>query len=221
MSLTVKEMIEQNNVKRELLTPENEEYYSNLMVYIRTNANKDEKACEEVLLEMLDHLIEAQQDGKSAEEIFGKSPKELGDEVTRSLPKEPISKQLEFVAEIILSLFGWAMIPWGIVTLIRKEDVTLSLGKVGGTVILSIIAFSLIMYIILSSVKKSTYKPLKKIHYVFTFVFSVIIFGGVILFITQVKGFGPLIHMSYYSIFGLGCFLLLASHILKKSREAK
>ena len=221
MSLTVKEMIEQNNVKRELLTPENAEYYSNLMVYIRLNGSKNERACEEVLLEMLDHLIEAQKDGKSAVEVFGKSPQDLGDEVIRSLPSEPIWKQFDFIFEILFTLFGWAMIPWGVVTLIKKEDVTLYLGKVGVTVILSIIAFTLIMYIILGFVKKSTYKPLKKRHYGLAFVLGAIIFGGVLLFITQVKGFGPAIQMSYYTIFGLGCFFLLASHLLKKSRESK
>ena len=219
--MTVKEMIEENNEKRVQLTSENEEYYSNLLVYIRLNTAKSERACEEVLLEMLDHLIEAQQDGKSAEEVFGKSPQALGDEIIQSLPTEPKAKQFEFIFEILLTFFGWAMIPWGIVSLIKGENVTVYLGKVGVSASLLIIVLALIMYIVFGAVKKSTYKPLKKKRYWLSSGLAAIIWLGGLLFVTQVKGFGPTIQMSYYTIFGLGCFFLLAAHLLKKSRESQ
>ncbi|WP_339288736.1 DUF1129 family protein [Ureibacillus sp. FSL K6-0786] len=79
MKVSVKELIRQNNEKRKQLTPENQQYYENLLVYIRANLSRNERATEEVLLEMLEHLLEAQKEGKTASEVFGKNPKDLAD----------------------------------------------------------------------------------------------------------------------------------------------
>lgn len=56
MRISVKQLIDLNNKKRQLLTSENEKYYSNLLVYIRSSGFKNEKAMEEKLLEILKQL---------------------------------------------------------------------------------------------------------------------------------------------------------------------
>ncbi|WP_347862474.1 hypothetical protein U0355_04750 [Salimicrobium sp. PL1-032A] len=55
-----KEMIKSNNEKRKELTEENREYYEDMLLYIRLSYSKSEQDMEEVLAELLDHLLEAQ-----------------------------------------------------------------------------------------------------------------------------------------------------------------
>ena len=62
--MNAQDMIELNNKKRELLTPENEVAYSDMLVYLRLS-NVPEQQMEELLLEILDHLIEAQAENKT------------------------------------------------------------------------------------------------------------------------------------------------------------
>ena len=67
--MTEKEMVKLNN-KRELLTTENEAAYGDMLIYLRLTS-VPQKQMEELLLEILDHLLEAQEDGKTAHDIFG------------------------------------------------------------------------------------------------------------------------------------------------------
>ena len=52
--MKAKQLIEENNRKRNLLNPENNHYYSDMLIYIRLNLSLSEQQSEEVLLEMLD-----------------------------------------------------------------------------------------------------------------------------------------------------------------------
>lgn len=225
MGLTVKKMIDLNNEKRELLTPKNKEYFENMLVYIRSNGFfRDEKATEELLLEMLEHLLEAQKEGKSAEEVFGKTPKELADEINQSLPKEPIKNVLEFCFEILLTFFGWFLIPVGIFTYFFKDKyVEVHIGSI------LLYAFSLTNFFIisvlfiLSMLRNSAFKNekhKKRKSWILGLILGLLIFSVVII-LNMNKSFGPKIEINSYTILGLGCFFLLASYLLRKMREAK
>lgn len=94
-------LIEENNRKRKLLTKENEAYYDDLLVYIRLQLILSEQQSEEVLMEMLDHLIEGQNEGKTANDIFGDDPLTFADEVIEQLPRE--KKEILFRSLVELS----------------------------------------------------------------------------------------------------------------------
>lgn len=81
------ELVETNAALQESLTKENDTYYGNLLVYIRIMAFfRDEKKSEELLLEVLRDILDAQEQGFSAEEYFGKNPKKVADEIIKQLP---------------------------------------------------------------------------------------------------------------------------------------
>lgn len=65
---------EQNNHLREKLTPENRKYYEKLLLYLRAKG-KDEVVTEEILLEILQDMLEAQAEGQTAQQYFGTDPK--------------------------------------------------------------------------------------------------------------------------------------------------
>ncbi|WEV53885.1 hypothetical protein OZX65_03935 [Leuconostocaceae bacterium ESL0723] len=82
------EVIEKSSELLEQLTPENEKFYSDFMDYVRSqNFDRDENQMESALLDILQDTIDAQSDGISAADYFGKNPKELGDEILRNLPR--------------------------------------------------------------------------------------------------------------------------------------
>ena len=119
--VTTKELIEDNNIKRELLSTENEQYYLDLLMYIRLQLSLSERATEEVLMEMLDHLLEGQEVGKTAAEIFGNDPKAYADELIRQLPKEKKRDLFQFGAQVVTNMFGWILVTRGIVILIISQ----------------------------------------------------------------------------------------------------
>ncbi|GAB2717777.1 hypothetical protein GCM10027018_26770 [Paenibacillus thermoaerophilus] len=46
-------------------------------------------------------MLAAQEEGKTAEEVFGKDPRVLADEIHEQLPREPFRHTAWFMAEIL------------------------------------------------------------------------------------------------------------------------
>src|SRR5690606_18286594 len=110
LKLDAKRLIEKNNKKRKLLTKENEKYYDDLLVYIRLHFTLSEQQTEEVLMEMLDHLIDGQKEGKAAKDIFGDDPLSYTDEIIEQLPKEDKRNIFQFVGGVIVNIIAWVLI---------------------------------------------------------------------------------------------------------------
>jgi uncharacterized membrane-anchored protein len=160
--MDAKKLIEENNRKRELLTPENEAYYSDMMIYIRLQWRLSEQQSEEVLMEMLDHLLEGQEEGKTAKDIFGEDPKAFADEIIEQLPKEKKRDDIPFVAGIVGNIIGWVLIIRGVLLLVLspfievKTEVNLFAVLV---VSLGIACFvSLMIWFILKLINNSLFK---------------------------------------------------------------
>lgn len=110
MTATVDQLIKLNNEKRKLLTEENEAYYTDLLVYIRTQWRLSEKQTEEVLMEMLDHLIEAQSDNKTAEDVFGDDPLQFAHDLIEEIANEQPRNWLKFLGGLSVMLLGWVLV---------------------------------------------------------------------------------------------------------------
>ncbi|MBS4201922.1 DUF1129 family protein [Bacillus sp. FJAT-49732] len=119
--MNVKKLIAENNRKRELLTPENEAYYSDMLIYIRLQMALSEQQSEEVLMEMLDHLLEGQEEGKTAKDIFGDNPKAFADEIIEQLPKEKKRAVIPFIAGIVANIVSWILMIRGILFLVLSQ----------------------------------------------------------------------------------------------------
>ncbi|WP_162356730.1 DUF1129 family protein [Metabacillus mangrovi] len=102
-----KQLIGLNNEKRERLTRENEQYYSDFLIYLRLQLSLSEQKTEELLMEILDHLLDAQSEGKTASEVFGADPKTYADEMIAFIPKEDKKDVFQFGLSIAFNLAGW------------------------------------------------------------------------------------------------------------------
>jgi uncharacterized membrane-anchored protein len=119
--MKAKQLIEENNRKREQLTPENEKYYGDMLIYIRLQLSLSEQQSEEVLMEMLDHLLDGQLEGKSARDIFGDDPKGYANEIIENLPKEQKREVVPFIMGIVLNLVSWMLMIRGVVIVVISQ----------------------------------------------------------------------------------------------------
>lgn len=119
--MDVKELIKQNNKKRELLHVNNQVYYEQVLLYIRTRLTLSEQKTEEILMDLLDHLLEAQEDGKSAKDVFGDDPKAYADEVIEQIPDEEKRDMVKFWGRMAFQLTGYYFIWRGIILLILAQ----------------------------------------------------------------------------------------------------
>ena len=71
-----KQLIIENNQERKKLTEDNLKVYEEVVVYLRTNL-VSESQIEEVLTEILGHLIELQSNGGNHFDLFGANPKDI------------------------------------------------------------------------------------------------------------------------------------------------
>ncbi|MED3395542.1 DUF1129 family protein [Bacillus wiedmannii] len=103
--MNAQDMIELNNKKRELLTSENETAYGDMLVYVRLS-NVPEHQVEELLLEILDHLIEAQAENKNAYDIFGDDLQSYCDELISALPAQTKLEKTSLIGFVISLLLA-------------------------------------------------------------------------------------------------------------------
>lgn len=96
-------IINQNNELREKLTEGNKAFYEDLLVYTRTaGLLYNDQEIESNLMQILQDILLAQNDGESAESYFGKNPQEVADELIQNMGK--VSKK-EFL-KLVGLLFG-------------------------------------------------------------------------------------------------------------------
>ncbi|MGX7042566.1 hypothetical protein [Leuconostoc holzapfelii] len=82
------QMIEENNQLRRRLNHDNRVYYEDLLLYVRFKSfAKNEAQIESFLLDVLQDLVAAQKDGRSAIDYFGKSPKDVADAFLAEVPQ--------------------------------------------------------------------------------------------------------------------------------------
>ncbi|PEA29947.1 DUF1129 domain-containing protein [Bacillus toyonensis] len=85
---SAKQLMEKNNKLREQLSPENKVYYEDILMYMRTfGFFYEELETEQHLMAILQDILEAQKHGESAEEYFGKNPKEIVNQLTKQFEK--------------------------------------------------------------------------------------------------------------------------------------
>lgn len=212
-----------NNEYREKLTPENKKYYENLLVYIRLNCTKSEQETEEILFEILEHLLEAQKEGKSPEEIFGDDPKAYADEIIGEIPKAVIREQFKSVTGAILTFLGSGALSAGVIYLIinlfKDQYTTFSFVLGSGIVktiidiLIAYIAILVIFKLIRATVFKNQKKWIQLLQVYSTFLISI---GLFLIPLFLIPTFGPIITLPIWTLIPAGGILLLAGLLINR-----
>jgi len=172
------ELIAKNAELQQQLTPENDKYYGDLLVYLRAKGVfKNDLILEEKTLEILQDILEAQATGENAEDYFGKRPKDIADEILTVIPFSSIDfLKMTFYAFGFYTLFS--LFP----TLILPSN-TLDLGRLG-IVAIFFIAVAIVTLRFIGTSIYSTHKTLSRV--LFGALFTIVI-GGVITLSAFIK----------------------------------
>lgn len=216
------ELIEENNWKRELLLPENERVYNDFLLYVRTDLRVDEHAGEEILMDLLDHLVEAQEEGKTATDLFGESPQQYADEVISNLPRENRRNVTWFVATQIINLTGWFIAVFGLVNLIVSLFKPVNSGIPAGTLLIMLLSVILVAYVgvsvIFKIVRSSLFqdKSQQWKAYVKAGLYGAAAFALVYSAAWFFADVGPVITLEWWAAVLIGLSLLAISRLMNK-----
>lgn len=219
--MNAKELVALNNEKQKLLTAENEAYYGDILVYIRLQPGISEQQTEELVMELLDHLLDAQEAGKTAQEVFGDDPKGYCKDMIAQLPKEKGKKTFNLVAYLIVQLIGFMLLGAGIVQFIAgfftDASVTVHAGSSVLVWIIDIILVFAAVAVILSLLKRSLFKKTSKIKDAIYFAAPGIpVFLGFIFLPKWIPTFGPAFHIPGAAVLVIGLLVLLIAFVVNK-----
>ncbi|MFD2639518.1 DUF1129 family protein [Piscibacillus salipiscarius] len=224
--MNTKQLIEENNQKRKHLTKENKDYYEDMLVYIRLAYDKSEEETEEVLSEMLDHLLIAQEEGKTAEDIFGHDKKAFADEIICELPKMLTKNQLSLMFMGIFFFLATALGASGLFDTIAYHLFnfgslykTYYLGTESVNLVLSIIFSLLFLVLILQYLKWSSIKNLNSVvEFLVTWMIGVMTFGVFFVIYYFMPDFGYTYQVPAYIKIIIGVGFAIIGYIINKRR---
>lgn len=99
--MTIRAMIRENNRLREQMTPGNKDYFEDIVVHFRSS-DVNQQQSEQLLIELAHQLLEAQEQGKTAGQLFGPDAKEYSRNKMQILPKRKSIEGIQY----------YVMIPW-------------------------------------------------------------------------------------------------------------
>ncbi|MDG5788510.1 DUF1129 family protein [Evansella sp. AB-P1] len=222
--MKVEELLTHNNKLRVKLTEENRKYYEDMLVYIRLSYDKSEKETEEILSELLGHLIEAQQEGRTAEDVFGKDPKKYADNIIGELPKMVSKERLLLGSMSLLYFLGVSVFFIGIVRMINQYVIPIDqmtneyyiLSVVVKTLTSIPIAF-LLIFGALQYLRWACFKNISRVKDFFIlWGWEMLSIGIFVLVYYLVPDIGPVIEVSGWFVALLGIFLYLAGSFVKR-----
>ncbi|WP_208589525.1 DUF1129 family protein [Gracilibacillus suaedae] len=220
-------LIAENNEKRKLLNKENKKIYEDMLMYVRLSYNKSETETEEVLMELLDHLLILQQEGRDASELFGDDPKQYANEIVGELP-QMISKKLIMLFFMgVFYFLGVATFLNGLVSVIfhygfglLESSQTYYVGTISINTLLSLGIAFILVYAFIRYISWTCFKDVSKIfELLFTgIVFGALPFGTFLALFYFMPSFGPSITIEVYWLILIGiCFYLLGSFFKRKA----
>lgn len=197
-----------------------------MLVYIRLSFMKSELATEEILSDLLDHLLDAQAFGKTASDVFGEDPKKYMEEIISALPKKKPENFFGMFLIIVLSFFGVKEFFGGLFNLIffygfskGSFEETIYLGTIIINIIILLPLVFVFIYLFIFYLRWSSFKQINKVLFFFTIwissIMSITIFGIVYFLIPEI---GPTVITPIWLPIVTGSILLLLDwYVVKKN----
>jgi len=223
--MDAKELIELNNQKRKQLEKENLKFYEDMLVYIRLSYVKSEQEMEEILSELLDHLLEAQKEGKSAKDVFGDDPKQYADEIIGELPKMVTKERMKFFSMAILYFLASVSIFTALFTTVgyyffdfNSLTMEIFIGSLAIRTVLSVPIAFLLLYGVIQYLRWSCFRKINKVvEFLMFWLYGIVSIGIFMGLIYVTPDVGPLMDVPVYLIVLVGLILYFAARWTRKS----
>lgn len=127
-------------MKEVILSKRSQTFIEDLRVYLFSSGKKEEEI-EEIVIELEDHLIEAEKRGKSTEDIIGKSPKTYMQQLSNEM-KIDYKTWMKYFVIIIAGVFSISIIGD-----ILNGPISYSLLEIGGSLVISLLFIMLTFWV--------------------------------------------------------------------------
>jgi DNA-binding ferritin-like protein (Dps family) len=225
--MNAKQLIALNNENRKALNSENEHDYDDMLIYIRLHSGKSEQQTEEILVELLDHLLQAQAEGRTAMDVFGEDLEAYCKELIEEIPKETRKKQIRFSIFIILQFFGIISLTSGIIRTgmyyffnTGSKMTTFSIGTATINAIIAIgilyISIATIFKWLKSTLFKRRPKRTKWLEFLQIWGICMLQIGLFVAVLYFMPEFGAIFSIPTASLILVGIILYLISYLFKK-----
>lgn len=185
MKKAAKELLKKNNLQEKEIFKENQEVYTNMIVYIRSS-QMTEYNQEVVREDIIKMILDGQERGDDIQKVMGGNYKEVCDEIIAAMPKiTPRERVLDF-AVIILSALGVlgviALVENLITSLLAETKNFRFILTVGDTInVVIIILASIAIYYYVSKTAFNTRKEKKEISFLKLWLICSVIIGLLVL----------------------------------------
>lgn len=187
MKKETKELLKKNNENEKNILEENDEIYTNMIVYLR-GANISEYNQEKVREDLIAMILDGQERGDDIQKVIGENYKEICDEIIAEIPKKTVKENVMYALILTLDIV-WIV---GVISVIKtliimlaknSKDMTFvfSLGDLISWGMIVFVAYLVVYYICSTTFREKERETNKVLSFIIIWFVCCIILCAIIL----------------------------------------
>lgn len=187
MKKETKELLKKNNENEKNILEENDEIYTNMVVYLR-GANISEYNQEKVREDLIAMILDGQERGDDIQKVIGENYKEICDEIIAEIPKKTVKENVMYALMLTLDIV-WIV---GVISVIKtliimlaqnSKDMTFvfSLGDLISWGMIVFVAYLVVYYICSTTFREKERETNKVLSFIIIWFVCCIILCAIIL----------------------------------------
>lgn len=187
MKKETKELLKKNNENEKNILEENDEIYTNMVVYLR-GANISEYNQEKVREDLIAMIVDGQERGDDIQKVIGENYKEICDEIIAEIPKKTVKENVMYALMLTLDIV-WIV---GVISVIKtliimlaknSKDMTFvfSLGDLISWGMIVFVAYLVVYYICSTTFREKERETNKVLSFIIIWFVCCIILCAIIL----------------------------------------
>ena len=187
MKKETKELLKKNNENEKQILEENDEIYTNMVVYLR-GANISEYNQEKVREDLIAMILDGQERGDDIQKVIGENYKEICDEIIAEIPKKTVKENVMYALMLTLDIV-WIV---GVISVIKtliimlaknSKDMTFvfSLGDLISWGMIVFVAYLVVYYICSTTFREKERETNKVLSFIIIWLVCCIILCAIIL----------------------------------------
>ena len=187
MKKETKQLLKKNNENEKNILEENDEIYTNMIVYLR-GANISEYNQEKVREDLIAMIVDGQERGDDIQKVIGENYKEICDEIIAEIPKKTVKENVMYALMLTLDIV-WIV---GVISVIKtliimlaknSKDMTFvfSLGDLISWGMIVFVAYLVVYYICSTTFREKERETNKVLSFIIIWFVCCIILCAIIL----------------------------------------
>lgn len=187
MKKETKELLKKNNENEKNILEENDEIYTNMIVYLR-GANISEYNQEKVREDLIAMILDGQERGDDIQKVIGENYKEICDEIIAEIPKKTVKENVMYALMLTLDIV-WIV---GVISVIKTLIIMLAKNSKDMTFVFSLgdliswgmsvfVAYLVVYYICSTTFREKERETNKVLSFIIIWFICCIILCAIIL----------------------------------------